>query len=72
VAQLTPLREPFNDVELTSFLSELLKHIRKISRGAPEDLVYRDFNLPNYMTINAASSDSGIPCCGKDQVHFSL
>jgi hypothetical protein len=50
------LREPFTHNELEEFLSKL----QKMCQGASKEDAFRDLCLPDYITINARSSDTGI------------
>jgi hypothetical protein len=58
--QLPPLRTPFTDQELESYVEKLIAYVKEIGQGTSEEEVYRSLHLPNYLTINARSSDTGI------------
>jgi hypothetical protein len=58
--QLPPLCTPFTDEELENYVENLIAYVKKIVQGASEEEVYGRLHLPDYLTINASSSDIGI------------
>jgi hypothetical protein len=60
--QLPPLGEIFTDEEFEIYFKKLHEHIQQIGQGASDEEVYKSLHLPNYLTINAKASDSGILC----------
>jgi hypothetical protein len=58
--QLPPLRTPFTDQELDNYFEKLIAYVKEIGQGTPEEEVCRSLHLPDYLTINASSSDEGI------------
>jgi hypothetical protein len=58
--QLPPLRTPFTHQELENYVKKLIAYVKKIGQGGSEEEVYRSLHLPDYLPINASSSDEGI------------
>jgi hypothetical protein len=56
-----PPHEPFTDEELGDFLKELIHYVKTTSksREISEARVYNSLQLPDYVTINSRSSDTG-------------
>jgi hypothetical protein len=57
--QLPPLGNKFTDQELENYLKKLIECVKEIGQGASEEEVYGSLYLPDYLTINARSSDTG-------------